>query len=199
MSTVWICVSRKRGGGVWRIGAGVRLGSERPAAEVLDERQIGPRQVASVFSPARYEPGFDKVTGLSQVPWATLRRRRNSQGHARAVCFMASIRSRKAARTLMHRNDVRLQSETHVRFERDNEGGVKRSMRAGHSFHLFIIDHVLNVEQCFCVGSQYGSRYFTLGRVWMICTREDRRWCRDVGGHCVDAAARTRRPLGLSD
>lgn len=58
----------------------------------------------------------------------------------------------------LHGNDVRPQAETHVRLERDNEGGVKRSMRRERQdtpFYLFIIDHVLDVAQCFCTAESF--------------------------------------------
>lgn len=52
------------------IGAGEEKGTD--GSRSRGRAPDWPRQAVFVFSPARYEPGFDKVTGLSQVPGATL-------------------------------------------------------------------------------------------------------------------------------
>lgn len=196
------------------IGAGVWLGSERPAAEVLDKCQIGLGRSSLFFC--------QSDTSQALTKWQAFHRSHGPLYEAAKIAKdmpewsvlwpqLGAEKPRGRWSVRLHGNDVRLQSETHVRFEQDNEEGVKRSMCRDMQATLFIylssttfwmwnnVSASLNP-----LSSQYGSHYFTLSCVYMIwaertlrsCTREDHRWCWDVGGRglcCqrVDMTART--------
>lgn len=126
-------------------------------AEVLNECQIGPGRSSLFFCQPdtsqaltkwqafhrSHGPLYEPAKIAKDMPeWSVLWPQLGAE----------KLRGRWSA--WVHGNDVRPQSETHVRFEWDNEEGVHNinagEIQATLFIYLFIIGRVLNVEQCFC-------------------------------------------------